>query len=92
LDAGGPVTIKDVAPIVAMQLNIVGPALSKKKAVFKSGAGIITYAAKNPLTALSAVPSCAEVSSPTNEVSNSRYNAMAAESGTTLTQTFWIPI
>ena len=90
LDAGGPVTITDLAPIVAMQLNIVGPAGSTSKAVFKSGAGTITYSAKSQLTALRAVPTCAEITNPTAEVSDSYYTVMQAGATGNLTQNFGV--
>jgi len=90
LDAGGPVTIADVAPIVAMQLNIVGPAGSSSTAVFKSGAGTITYSAQNQLTPLRSVPPCSEISNPTAEVSDSYYTVMQAGATGNLTQNFGV--
>jgi hypothetical protein len=90
LNSGGPVTIADLAPIVAFQLNIVGPAGSSSTAVFTSGAGIITYAADNPLTAFPVMPACAEITNPTAEVSNSYYTTVPAGASGTLVQNFGV--
>jgi hypothetical protein len=84
-----PLTL-DVAPIVALQLNIVGPSGGTNAAVFQSGAGTITYAARKPINALRAVPASAEVSVPTAEISNIYYTNVPARASDTLAQDFGV--
>jgi hypothetical protein len=88
LNAGGPVTSANVAPICAFQLNIVGPSGGTSTAVFKSGGGNITYTAQNQITAFSSVPPCAEVNNPTAEISNVSYSQLPTGTHSTLVQSF----
>ena len=60
----------DLAPIVAFELNLVGPENSEG-AVLSSGAGTFTYTATTPLTALVSEPPCAESTDFTRETANS---------------------
>ncbi|MGB0065837.1 MAG: hypothetical protein WBP85_15445 [Terracidiphilus sp.] len=76
------------APIAAMQLNIVGPSGGTTTNVFQSGAGTIVYSGSNQLSALRAVPSCAEVSNPTGEISNISYSEIPVNG--TLVQSFGV--
>ena len=46
-----------LAPIVAFELNFVGPA-NGDSAILSSGAGTITYSASTPLTVLNLEPTC----------------------------------
>jgi len=81
------VSSSDIAPIIAFELNLVGP-VNSESAVLSSGAGTITYQAATPLTALASEPPCAESGYITAETANSLYSTMPAGSGTQLSQTF----
>jgi hypothetical protein len=87
LSGGGLVTTADLAPIVAFELNLVGPG-DLQHAHFTSGAGTITYAASNLLTPLSALPSCVASGVTTGESSNSTYGTLPLGPLNTFTQTF----
>jgi Ricin-type beta-trefoil lectin domain-like len=77
-----------VAPVVAFELNLVGP-YNLEKAVLSSGAGTFLYVVERPkLTALSARPACTESSAETGETANSRYGALPASPNLVLKQTF----
>ena len=80
----------DLAPIVAFELNLVGPD-SGQSATLSSGAGTITYSASNqrPLTVVNQEPSsCTESGYITGETANSFYGEMPAGPGSSLTQSF----
>lgn len=79
----------DLAPLVAFELNLVGPG-NGESVVLSSGAGTITYAASTPLTVLSAEPQCAESGYVTAETANSFYGEMPAGPSATLTQSFTV--
>jgi hypothetical protein len=81
------VTAADLAPIIAFELNLVGP-INGESAVLSSGAGTIVYAASVPLTVLSQEPSCAESGYITAETANSVYGVLPAGPSNTFTQTF----
>jgi hypothetical protein len=81
------VTAEDLAPIVAFELNLVGP-VNGESAVLSSGAGTITYVATNLLTALGLEPSCTESGYITAETANSVYSTLPAGASTTYTQQF----
>ena len=83
----GPITDADIAPILAFQLVLVGPAGCAVK--LSSGAATVTYTASTALTALNAPPSCVK-NTWTGEAANSVYSTMLAGSGTSITQTFWV--
>jgi hypothetical protein len=76
----------EIAPIIAFELNLVGP-VNGESTILSSGAGKITYAANTSMTPLSSEPACAESGSVTGETANSVYSTMAA-TGQTLSQTF----
>jgi hypothetical protein len=78
-----------IAPINALELNLVGPG-NGANAVFSSGAGTIIYAASTPLTVQSSVPSCTGVTFGTAETSNSVYGDLDAGPSIVITQTFSI--
>ena len=82
-----PITSVDLAPIVAFELNLVGPN-GGRKTYLSSGAGTITYIAASPLTVLSKVPTCAAVQSVTQEASNIVYSALFAGPSQTIMQPF----
>jgi hypothetical protein len=82
------ITAENLAPVAAFQLNLVGPG-DLEITQFSSGSGTITYEASIPLTAVSAIPSCA-VSIGTGEKSNSVYGILPANPSTRLVQTFGI--
>jgi hypothetical protein len=77
----------DLSPIVAFQVNLVGPQ-GGLSTTFTSGAGNITYRATTSLTALSAPPSCCANTGYTQETGNSVYGLLPAASGTSFKQTF----
>jgi len=81
-----------LAPIIAFELNLVGPGVPPGTVTFGSGAGTITYTASatTPLAPLAFVPDCAEWSGPTAEQSNSYYSPMSVTQGTTITQSFGV--
>ncbi len=74
-------------PLTAFELNIVGP-YNAESTVFSSGAGVITYTANAPLTALSNLPACTAVYSITAEEANTVYGEMIDGPHDVLTQTF----
>ena len=78
---------KDIAPMVAFELNFVGPA-NGESAVLSSGAGIIIYEASSPLTTLKKEPACAESNLTTAETTNSVYGTMTPGPSNILSQTF----
>jgi hypothetical protein len=79
----------DVAPIVAFTVNLVGP-VNGESAVLTSGAGIITYSAKNPLRVTNEEPAlCVEVYTGfTCERATSSYGVLPASPGNPFSQTF----
>jgi hypothetical protein len=77
----------DVAPIVAFQVNLVGP-INAKQAYLWSGAGTITYQAAENLTASSGSPNCGQEYIPTGETANTIYGTLPTGSHSSLTQTF----
>ena len=84
------VTEADLAPIVAFELNLVGPD-NGQSATLSSGAGTITYSAstQRPLTVINQEPSsCTESGYITGETANSVYGAMPADPSSSLTQSF----
>jgi hypothetical protein len=89
---GNPTTTKvgasDLAPIVAFELNLVGP--DGSTATLSSGAGTITYTATNAMAPLNYLPSCIEWNGTTAETANSYYSPMTPTAATSLTQTFGV--
>jgi hypothetical protein len=83
------VTSADLAPIIAFELNLVGP-VNSESVVLSSGAGKISYQATTPLTAVDTEPDCAESGYVTAETANSRYSALPGGASTELSQTFSI--
>jgi hypothetical protein len=81
------VTTTDLAPIVAFELNLVGP-VNGESAVLSSGAGTFTYTASNTLTVLNAEPSCTESGYITAETANSVYSLLPASPNNTFKQSF----
>jgi hypothetical protein len=77
-----------LAPIIAFELNLVGP-VNSESAILASGAGTIVYQAANTLTAFSMEPACAESGYVTAETANSFYGELpATPSQQPITQTF----
>jgi FG-GAP-like repeat len=83
------VTSADLAPIIAFELNVVGPA-DGDSAVLSSGAGTITYQAGDVLAALNQEPPCAESGYITAETANSFYSQLPWAPSNTFTQSFEI--
>jgi hypothetical protein len=82
-------TPAQVAPIVAFELNLVGP-INSESAVLSSGAGTITYSAVSPLTALLQEPVCTESGYITAETANSFYSVLPDSAANSLTQSFTV--
>ena len=81
------VTPDFLAPIVAFELNFVGP-INGESAVLSSGAGTITYTASSVLTVLNQEPVCTESGYVTAETANSFYSGLPSTSSNTFTQSF----
>jgi hypothetical protein len=82
----------DVAPIVAFELNLVGPG-SGESATFSSGAGSITYSAATALTASTVLPPCAEATNiKTAEKGNTAYGSVPAAPTININQGFVVNI
>jgi hypothetical protein len=78
----------DIAPIIAFELDLVGPD-NGQHSVLSSGAGTITYSASNLLTIASTLPPDAEASNTiTGETANSFYGELPAGSASQFTQSF----
>ena len=83
------VSSTDLSPIVAFELNLVGPG-SEESAVLSSGAGSIQYQASSLLTVGNTEPSCAEVGFITGETANSLYGEMTGSASNLLSQSFGV--
>jgi hypothetical protein len=82
------VTAADLAPIVAFELNLVGP-VNSESSVLSSGAGSIIYEALEPLTVLNAEPDqCTESGYITAETANSIYGALTSGPSVMFSQSF----
>lgn len=77
----------DIAPIVAFQMNLVGPA-SGESVTLASGSGTITYTASNQLSVKASTPDCIDVMFSTVETSNCIYGELSATSSYYVQQTF----
>ena len=83
-----PITQAALAPINAIQLNVVGKT-NGEATYLPTGAGTITYLASSPLTALSAQPSCTTAQDiDTEEQANAAYDELAEGAATQIRQTF----
>jgi hypothetical protein len=79
---------QDLAPIVAFELDIVGPG-SAESAVLSSGGGTISYHASSPLTVLAALPTrCVATTLFTAEKANTVYGALTVYPANPLVQSF----
>ncbi len=87
LAGGGLVTSAYLAPIVAFELNLVGPG-DLQYANFTSGAGRIDYYALPSLTPLNYLPSCVANGTTTGQRSNSTYGTVPAVTSTLFQQSF----
>jgi len=83
---GLPVT--DVAPIVAFEMNLLGPV--GNHATLSSGAGKFTYSAMSGLTVVSQEPACVAIDDISAETANSTYGELPPSPGNPFTQTFGI--
>ncbi len=84
-DIGVPA--QDLSPIIAFELNLVGPGNAESAELF-SGAGTITYTAKSELTAIASEPPCAEVGFITAETANTVYGLLPPNPATWFQQSF----
>jgi hypothetical protein len=78
---------KDLAPVIAFELDIVGPG-NGESVVLSSGAGTITYSASKPLTVSSKEPGCVTTGLVTQEIANTTYDQLAAYVATQIKQSF----
>jgi hypothetical protein len=78
-----------LAPIVAFELVLVGPA-GGHTAVLKSGGGTFAYASAAPPSATANFPDCIAHRNGTAEQSNSTYGRLPANPGASFTQTFGV--
>jgi hypothetical protein len=78
---------KQMAPIVAFQLNIVGP-FNKESSVLTSGAGTIKYSAANGLKASNGELTFPEFPGGTAETANTFYGTLPSTQSATFTQSF----
>jgi hypothetical protein len=92
----GAQTPQQIAPIVAFELDLVGP-VNSESAVLSSGAGNIIYQSGSALTPLSFVPLCAEVfnqatgeATVTAETANSIYGPLPSDPAKSFSQTFTV--
>jgi len=87
LDIKG-VTADDLAPIVAFELNLVGP-YNKEIAELSSGAGqIYYYSPTSRMSVQQRCPVCAEADLITAETANSSYSSLMPDLSTSFTQDF----
>jgi hypothetical protein len=80
-----------IAPIIAFQLNLVGP-VNSEAAVLSSGAGTFVYRANNAMIALTSEPRCAESGYVTAETANSLYDSITSPASTSFTQGFHVSL
>lgn len=87
-----PIPAANQAPIIAIELNLVGP-LRGQTAVLSSGAGTFEYSAKSALTVSNQEPTCsADIPFPsfsfTQEQANTSYGVLPAHPGNPFKQSF----
>jgi hypothetical protein len=85
--SGNAITNDELAPIVAMELNIVGH-LDRSDTHFTSGAGTINYAAAQKLTVSDEEPDFTHFGGYTGETSNMTYGPLPAGYTSNPTQSF----
>lgn len=76
-----------LAPLVAYELNIVGPD-NGQSTVFSSGEGTITYQSLSTLIPLTKEPSCTSTTAITAETANDSYGALPATASVKIVQPF----
>jgi hypothetical protein len=90
-DSAHAATAADLAPIVAFELDVVGP-INATQSLLWSGAGVITYTAAEPLYALSQEPQNAQdplgQDDFTLETANTAYSQLTANPAQTIAQGF----
>ena len=89
LPAISGVNPEDMAPIVAFELNLVGPD-NKEIVVLSQGAGIITYWVPYRMTAANVRPDCTETGDFTAERANSVYASLPANRNNIFKQRFMV--
>jgi len=83
----GQLTLQKFAPIIAFELNLVGP-VDSETVVLSSGAGRITYTSSSTLVPLPKEPGCAESGYVTAEKANTFYSTVLSDPSTSFSQTF----
>jgi hypothetical protein len=89
LAAGGTITEAALAPIIALQTNLVAWANSEVTAL-TSGVGIITYSSSTAMTAINSAPAGDESDYITAETANSTYSTLFTGENTFFVQTFGV--
>jgi hypothetical protein len=82
-----PATSANLAPIVAFEFNI-GGCYGGATAVLTGGAGTITYAATNPLTAQNTAPNYVDIAYYTDENGNLIFGPLPQTANQVITQSF----
>ena len=85
--SGAQVTTADLAPIVAYQLNFVGP-YNAESTSLSSGGGTITYTAAQTTGVTDTEPSCVDWTYSTAETANTRYGLLPSAQDTEFAQYF----
>lgn len=86
-----PITSAELAPIVAMQLNIVGE-FGLQFAEFNTTSGTVTYSTGQPLASMTTEPSFTVFNDNTGETSNMLYGPLPVATNKKLTQSFYVPV
>ena len=89
LAADGTITEAALAPIIALQTNLVAWANSEVTAL-TSGVGIITYSSSTAMTAINSAPAGDESDYITAETANSTYSTLFTGENTFFVQTFGV--
>ena len=89
--SGNQATEKDLAPIVAFQLNFVGPENAEQTYLW-SGGGTITYSASQDLYVVNGLPGDTDTNWVTLETANSAYGQLIPGPAAAFTQTFSSPV
>jgi hypothetical protein len=87
--SGNLATTNDIAPIIAFQLNLVGP-FNSLQSYMPTGGGTIRYSSSTALSAAPGLPQSADSNWYTEETTNSFYGELATGSSTSITQSFTI--
>ena len=82
-----PVSTADLAPVVAYQLNFVGP-YNAESTSLSAGAGTITYAGAQAMSVTQTEPPCVDWPYSTADTANTAYSPLPAAADTEFAQYF----